>query len=373
MKNQKLSDTPERLDSPASIQTPLGFEPEYVENLQNETRRKSDGSPGSKACDSSADARTRNTRSAPQIRGVNRTRSSSRLRSQRHGHGSVRSASASRSYFNMQTLQDRFPYTHFLQDISVPSALSLSKYMSDDSHALPTITSQWPSHPPLLQNSYSVADDWQTIPNNCNVADARCRQLNPDSRPSASHLPPQNLNLQSRYEMNDIHHHVPHQNISQMHSNRLLNDEQNRPTMSPANQSLASAGMVRESSSDFVRHPESGSTNIVNTGTFLQQPAYDTSIWPRHHSAPQSLEMKPSIEANPASKRQCPLCHKIFSSFTAVQAHALVHSGDKPYLCPYPDCAKSFNVKSNMVRHYKLHAKKSETVSTPEPTSKSPT
>ncbi|SCW04478.1 LAFE_0H14422g1_1 [Lachancea fermentati] len=81
----------------------------------------------------------------------------------------------------------------------------------------------------------------------------------------------------------------------------------------------------------------------------------------RHNSAPSaSSKSTPEIKYDSMglAKNQCPQCHKIFSRVSSLQVHSLVHTGDRPFACPWPGCIKSFNVKSNMVRHYKIHEKK---------------
>lgn len=58
-------------------------------------------------------------------------------------------------------------------------------------------------------------------------------------------------------------------------------------------------------------------------------------------------------------RKQCPVCDKICSRPSTLKTHYLIHTGDTPFKCPWKSCKKSFNVKSNMLRHYKSHQKKS--------------
>lgn len=55
------------------------------------------------------------------------------------------------------------------------------------------------------------------------------------------------------------------------------------------------------------------------------------------------------------TKNKCTKCGKIFTRFSSLQTHQLIHTGVKPFICPWPGCLKKFNVKSNMNRHFKLH------------------
>ncbi|SCU92111.1 LAFA_0F08086g1_1 [Lachancea sp. 'fantastica'] len=389
MNNQQNSDT-EWSDSPASIPPPPGVEPEHPEaiseigqkvcvstglnarhtTLQPTSLPSSASSSASSSLSSSAIGSRPSSTSAPQTKRISRSRSRSR------GHDNARSNSHSRSSLTMQTVQDRFPYTHYLQDVSVPSALSLARYVPEHPLALSTnTTTQWQAHPSLAQNEilHSVVDPQQTHTNSYNVANLQSRQLNSETQPSASKQTPQITNVQSQYDVVDNYYQAASRNDQQMHSHHHVEDQKRMLRNSPSSQFPPFAESDPAPSLGSVWHSEGDFSNTAETSSILQQSASsEASIWRRHNSAPQPSETKLSIDANRISKRQCPLCHKFFSSFTAVQAHSLVHSGHRPYRCPYPNCAKSFNVKSNMVRHYKLHTKKSEIENASELAPKSP-
>ncbi|KAJ7500076.1 hypothetical protein FB451DRAFT_976144, partial [Mycena latifolia] len=55
-------------------------------------------------------------------------------------------------------------------------------------------------------------------------------------------------------------------------------------------------------------------------------------------------------------KHVCHTCGKRFNRPSSLRIHANTHTGETPYKCPYPWCARAFNVNSNMRRHFRNHA-----------------
>ncbi|PBK84927.1 hypothetical protein ARMGADRAFT_872095, partial [Armillaria gallica] len=56
-----------------------------------------------------------------------------------------------------------------------------------------------------------------------------------------------------------------------------------------------------------------------------------------------------------SKKYICPFCHKRFLRPSSLSNHINTHTGATPYRCTLPGCGKEFNVKSNMLRHYRSH------------------
>ena len=56
---------------------------------------------------------------------------------------------------------------------------------------------------------------------------------------------------------------------------------------------------------------------------------------------------------------ECEVCKATFSRRNTLKTHSMVHTGEKPHMCPYVGCEKRFSEKGNMKTHYKTHLKKS--------------
>jgi uncharacterized Zn-finger protein len=53
---------------------------------------------------------------------------------------------------------------------------------------------------------------------------------------------------------------------------------------------------------------------------------------------------------------RCQVCGTLCKRPSGLIQHLRTHTGEKPFVCPVPDCQQAFSVKSNMVRHFKtLH------------------
>ncbi|QPG76443.1 hypothetical protein FOA43_003832 [Brettanomyces nanus] len=53
--------------------------------------------------------------------------------------------------------------------------------------------------------------------------------------------------------------------------------------------------------------------------------------------------------------RSCTICKKVFNRPSGLRIHMHTHTGEKPFQCEWANCGKRFSVRSNMIRHLKIH------------------
>jgi uncharacterized Zn-finger protein len=51
----------------------------------------------------------------------------------------------------------------------------------------------------------------------------------------------------------------------------------------------------------------------------------------------------------------CSLCPKSFTRRTTLNSHQRQHTGDRPFLCDFPECGKTFAQNNDKKRHEKTH------------------
>ncbi|XP_062310917.1 zinc finger protein 367 [Osmerus eperlanus] len=56
-----------------------------------------------------------------------------------------------------------------------------------------------------------------------------------------------------------------------------------------------------------------------------------------------------------SSRIRCSICHRVFPREKSLQAHKRTHTGERPYLCDYPECGKAFVQSGQLKTHQRLH------------------
>ncbi|XP_008492610.2 zinc finger protein 367 [Calypte anna] len=56
-----------------------------------------------------------------------------------------------------------------------------------------------------------------------------------------------------------------------------------------------------------------------------------------------------------SSRIRCNICNRVFPREKSLQTHKRTHTGERPYLCDYPDCGKAFVQSGQLKTHQRLH------------------
>lgn len=56
-----------------------------------------------------------------------------------------------------------------------------------------------------------------------------------------------------------------------------------------------------------------------------------------------------------SSRIRCNICNRVFPREKSLQAHKRTHTGERPYLCDFPDCGKAFVQSGQLKTHQRLH------------------
>lgn len=102
---------------------------------------------------------------------------------------------------------------------------------------------------------------------------------------------------------------------------------------------------INEDSSKMVPDNQHGSTHI-DQGEFMESDHLISASYMDSGSNKSSIQ-----------RRTCPVCKKLCSRPSTLKTHLLIHSGALPHKCPFSNCHRRFNVKSNLTRHIRSRHK----------------
>jgi hypothetical protein len=87
---------------------------------------------------------------------------------------------------------------------------------------------------------------------------------------------------------------------------------------------------------------------------------HDSLPRPKTHSSTSSSSLLGMTPAT-ALRNRCNICQKQFKRPSSLQTHLYSHTGEKPFACDWIGCGRLFSVRSNMIRHRKLHERDRKT------------
>ncbi|CAR30806.1 hypothetical protein ZYGR_0P01080 [Zygosaccharomyces rouxii] len=98
--------------------------------------------------------------------------------------------------------------------------------------------------------------------------------------------------------------------------------------------------------------------SMLVPATYVQEQLYLPPLAAQQQQQQQKQDVKDGLNPVIRLRKQCPVCGKICSRPSTLKTHFLIHTGDTPFKCTWQNCQKSFNVKSNMLRHLKSHERR---------------
>ncbi|CAR30395.1 KLTH0H08800p [Lachancea thermotolerans CBS 6340] len=133
-----------------------------------------------------------------------------------------------------------------------------------------------------------------------------------------------------------------------------------REVKKPEIRSRARRGEGDAARDPHVPPPLTPTPPLVHTPPMVHTPPLPQSALPFAHMAPLAHPAALAVPARAppsATLHECHVCGKTFSRPSGLNTHALIHTGHQPFVCDVPHCGKRFNVKSNLIRHKKIHDK----------------
>ncbi|XP_070563854.1 zinc finger protein 367-like [Ptychodera flava] len=111
--------------------------------------------------------------------------------------------------------------------------------------------------------------------------------------------------------------------------------------------------------SDFAIYPwrwaESAQQIQLSPSSTCSSPGLDKDGLRRGRPRADVLANLMQEGASSCSSIRCNICHRVFPREKSLQAHMRTHTGERPYVCDYPNCGKAFVQSGQLKTHQRLH------------------
>ncbi|NXT25249.1 ZN367 protein, partial [Syrrhaptes paradoxus] len=119
------------------------------------------------------------------------------------------------------------------------------------------------------------------------------------------------------------------------------------------------AGRAPGGDEEEARSPDSCGLRVRRRGGDVRECSAVTVSWQDgiRRGRPRADTVRDLISEgeHSSSRIRCNICNRVFPREKSLQAHKRTHTGERPYLCDYPDCGKAFVQSGQLKTHQRLH------------------